>query len=84
MRGRYAVRLGPEDVGRRVTVRRRLGPDEGVEGGPTTTDVVGLLRAWSDDVLEVERDDGTVVPIPEAAVVAARARPPRAPSAEPR
>ena len=75
MRGSYVVRLTAADVGRRVTVRRLLAPEEPRAGRATTTDVVGVLRAWAHGVLEVERDDGERVRIAEADVVAARARP---------
>ena len=69
---RLAVRLSPADVGRRVTVRHRL--QDGV-----LTDVVGTLVAWDggwDGRLEVERRDGSLVPVAAAAVVAAKVVPP--------
>jgi N-acetylglutamate synthase len=68
--GRLVVRIGPADVGRRVTVRHRVSPGEG-----TLTDVVGVLDAWtggSDGVLSVRRRDGRVERVPAADMVAAR------------
>ena len=59
-----AVRISPADVGRRVTVRHRI-------DGPQLTDVVGVLRSWSDGVLRVERRTGEVVVVPARYVVAA-------------
>lgn len=56
----------PEHVGRRVTVRHRLPGDDGV------SDVVGHLRAWEDDVLVVERRDGSTARVAADAVVASR------------
>ena len=69
------VRITPADVGRRVTVRHRL-------GASTLTDVVGRLVAWEGGVLLVERRDGTVTAVAEADVVAAKVvpDPPTAPT----
>ena len=64
-----AVRATPADVGRRVTVRHRT------EDG-RLSDVVGVLRSWSDGVLRVERRSGEVADVPEADVVAAKVVPP--------
>lgn len=70
----YRQQVTPDHVGRRVTIRHRLAPDETTPGsGPTqVSDVVGYLRAWEDGHLEVERRDGSRVRIPEADVVASR------------
>jgi hypothetical protein len=68
-----AVRVTPDDVGRRITVRHEL-----LEASPdaSLTDVVGVLLAWGeDDVLVVERRDGRRVSVPRALVVAARVVP---------
>jgi hypothetical protein len=62
------VAVTPADVGSRVTLRRAL--PEGVG------DVVGVLRSWADGTLTVERRDGSLVSVPEAALVAARVVPP--------
>jgi hypothetical protein len=61
-----AVRIGPADAGRRVTVRRRL------EDGQLS-DVVGVLRSWSSDgVLVVEKRSGEQVAVRADDVVAAK------------
>lgn len=68
--GRLVVRVGPADVGRRVTVRYR--PDR---ASATLTDVVGVLDSWSGGrggALAVRRRDGRLQPVPATAVVAAR------------
>jgi N-acetylglutamate synthase len=69
MRGRYIVRITPDDVGKRVTVRARIPsrPDE-----PSTTDTVGVLRAWDQGKLRIERRDGSLCDVAEADLVAAR------------
>lgn len=72
MRGRYAVRITPADIGRRVTIRIRT---HAPEGQPSTTDVLGVLRSWDKGVLRVERRDGRVAEIPEADLLAARVIP---------
>jgi hypothetical protein len=69
---RYVVRITPADIGARVTVRSRLAAPE---GRATTTDTVGVLRAWSDGFLEIERRDGSVTRLAEADVVAGRVIP---------
>ena len=64
---RLIVRITPRDVGRRVTVRRRV--PEGFR------DAVGVLESWQDGVLTVRRRDGSVVEIDESAMVAAKVVP---------
>jgi len=69
----YALRLGTNDVGQRVSLRRVLG----AEGGrPVYGDVVGELESWTDGVLSVRRRDGLVVRIAEDTVVAGKVVPP--------
>lgn len=75
-----AVRITPDDVGSRVTVRHAL------HGDPTAslTDVVGTLLSWEpaagpDAVLRIERRDGTTVAVPLPDIVAAKVVPPRRP-----
>ena len=69
---RLVVRLSPGDVGARVTVRYRLPEGESA----SLSDVVGVLAAWGDDdVLHVERRDGTAVVVARADVVAAKVVP---------
>ena len=69
-----AVAITPDDIGRRVTVRRV------VTGG--FRDAVGVLESWSDGVLVVRKRDGTTAEIPEDSLIAARivTSPPRASS----
>lgn len=76
-------RITPEDVGKRVSVRRRLTP----EGEPAAYgDVVGELTAWEAGTLMITRKDGSAVGVAEDTVVAAKVVPPapvRGPSALP-
>lgn len=69
MRARLQVRITPEDVGERVTIRSRIaaGPGE-----PHHTDTLGMLRSWHEGVLTVERRDGTSIEIAERDLVGAR------------
>ncbi|WP_043630661.1 putative acetyltransferase [Nonomuraea candida] len=72
MAGRLVIAITSQDIGSRITTRRR------VTGG--FRDAVGILVSWADGVLEVRKRDGTVVTIPEETLVAARvvpAAPPR-------
>jgi hypothetical protein len=74
----YVVRLGPQDVGSRVMIRRRI------DGPVPLSDVVGLLLRWPDgpegDVV-IRRsppDAGDVeVVVALADIVAGRVVPPR-------
>ena len=70
MGARLTVAITPDDLGKRVTIRRAL-PD-GRLG-----DVVGILQAWSDGVLRVRRRDDSVVEIAQTALVAAKVVPSR-------
>ena len=69
MPARFDVRISPDDVGRRVTIRSKI-PAE--PGQPRHTDTLGMLRAWDDGVLRVERRDGTIVELAAADLVGAR------------
>ncbi|WP_203883614.1 hypothetical protein [Planotetraspora kaengkrachanensis] len=71
---RLVVAITPEDVGRRVTVRR-------VDTGGFR-DAVGVLESWTGGVLTLRRRDGSTVEIAEASMVAAKIvnPPPRASS----
>lgn len=73
MRARYVIRIGPSDVGARVSVRSRI---EAAPGQPTATDAVGVLRSWAEGVLVVERRDGTRARVAEADLLAGRRIPP--------
>jgi hypothetical protein len=71
VRYRYEVRIGPEDVGKRVVVRwRRPAPG----GGDEVADVVGPLEAAGEDV---RNRRGELVEIPRERALAARVVPPR-------
>ena len=60
--------VGPGDSGVRISLRRTL-----PEGG--FGDVLGELLSW-DDLVRVQRRDGTVVEIDPTTVVAAKKIPP--------
>jgi hypothetical protein len=66
---RLVVSITPSDVGRRVSLRRRL-PTGGY------TDVVGVLESWSDGRLVVRRRDGERVEIAEDTLAAGKVVPP--------
>ncbi|WP_236051103.1 putative acetyltransferase [Nonomuraea cypriaca] len=72
MAARLVIAITSQDIGARVTTRRR------VPGG--FRDAVGVLEAWDDGVLKVRKRDGTLVVISEETLVAAKvvpAAPPR-------
>ncbi|HSA53126.1 MAG TPA: GNAT family N-acetyltransferase, partial [Yinghuangia sp.] len=80
-------RITPEDVGKRVSVRRTLAPN-GTPGTGRTEygDVVGELTSWADGVLTITRKDGSVARVAERSLVAGKVVPPvpvRGPSALP-
>jgi N-acetylglutamate synthase len=76
----YVIRITPADVGRRVSVRSRLvaGPGE-----PSSTDTVGRLVDWTDDVLTIVKRDGSRARVAVADLLAGKTipepppRPPR-------
>ncbi|MBW3604232.1 MAG: hypothetical protein KY460_04815 [Actinobacteria bacterium] len=69
-RARLAVRITPDDVGRRVTVRsRHHGP------GAAAVDAVGLLRGWREGELHIERRDGSITTVSERDLLAAKVVP---------
>lgn len=68
----YVVRITPADVGQRVSVRSRL-PAE--DGEPSTTDTVGRLLDWTDEVLTIRKRDGTEVQVAEPDMVAGKVIP---------
>ncbi|MEV6031190.1 hypothetical protein ACIHFD_51825 [Nonomuraea sp. NPDC051941] len=72
MAARLIIAITNQDIGARITTRRR------VPGG--FRDAVGILVSWEDGLLKVRKRDGTVVEIPEETLVAAKvvpAAPPR-------
>ena len=64
----YAT-LGPADVGRRVSIRRRVGERD---GRPLLSDLLGHLEDVTDAALTVRRSDGTLVTVSRADVTASR------------
>ncbi|GAA3492303.1 GNAT family N-acetyltransferase [Streptomyces cremeus] len=67
--GRLEVRLTPDDVGKRVSVRRLTGDSA---AGARFADVVGVLTSWTDGVLSITRKNGETVRLDASAVVAAK------------
>lgn len=66
-------RITPRDVGRRVSVRRELPPED---AEASYSDVVGDLVDWRDGVLTITRRDGSIARVAEASIVAAKVVPP--------
>ena len=79
MRARYVVRITPDDVGQRVSVRAWLEDAAERDEGPRHTDVLGELVAWEDGWLSIRRRDGEVVQVDEALLVAGKVIPPPPP-----
>ncbi|GAA3110814.1 hypothetical protein [Nonomuraea salmonea] len=72
MAARLVIAITSQDIGARITTRRR------VPGG--FRDTVGILVSWADGTLKIRKRDGTEVEIPEETLVAAKvvpAAPPR-------
>ncbi|MET7328730.1 hypothetical protein [Nonomuraea sp. NPDC005650] len=72
MAARLIIAITSQDIGARITTRRR------VPGG--FRDAVGILVSWENGLLKVRKRDGTVVEIQEETLVAAKvvpAAPPR-------
>ncbi|HVE99254.1 MAG TPA: hypothetical protein VNA12_08750 [Mycobacteriales bacterium] len=67
----YRIRITPADVGRRVSVRRRL-----VDGRDGLGDVVGDLIGWTSGVLTVRTRGPQDVTVAEEHLVAGRVIPP--------
>ncbi len=62
------ISVGPDDVGRRVSLRRRL-----PEGG--FTDVVGVLENWSAGIIRVRRRNDSLVEFRADTLVAGKVVP---------
>ncbi len=69
--------LGPHCVGQRVVVRRLVPDEHGPTGGPAFTDVLGTMLTWDGNETVVEREDGSRVTLPVAAIVSGKPVPPR-------
>ncbi|MEE1927734.1 GNAT family N-acetyltransferase [Streptomyces sp. TRM 70351] len=72
MSGRLEVRIGADDVGKRVSVRSLT---DSPEAGPAFTDAVGVLTSWTGGVLCVTRRNGDVARIAEDRLVAGKVVP---------
>ncbi|OEJ44822.1 GNAT family N-acetyltransferase [Streptomyces agglomeratus] len=70
--GRLEVRISPDDVGKRVSVRRLA---EAGSPGAKFTDTVGVLTSWDNGVLWITRRSGEVVRIAESTLVAGKVVP---------
>jgi hypothetical protein len=71
LRAKLVVRITPDDVGRRVSVRaRHHGPEA------STVDVVGMLERWEGGGLTVTRRDGTTAWVADEDLLAGRVVPP--------
>lgn len=70
--GRLVVRITAGDVGKRVSVRRGVGPGT---AGAKFTDTVGVLASWDNGVLLITQRNGETVRIPESALVAGKVVP---------
>ena len=73
MRSRLTISITPADVGARVSVRSRIVPAPAT--GPSTTDTVGYLMAWTDTELRIQRRDGSVASVPVGALLAGKVLP---------
>lgn len=71
LRAKLIVRITPDDVGRRVSVRAlHHGPEA------STVDVIGVLERWDDGGLTITRRDGTAAWVADADLLAGRVVPP--------
>src|SRR5260221_12749881 len=72
MRYRLEVRLTPADIGKRVVIRWRPGPDDSKQ----MTDVLGILEQADAGSFAVRTRDGTLVVIPAERAMAGKVVPP--------
>ncbi|WP_063735738.1 GNAT family N-acetyltransferase [Streptomyces sp. RTd22] len=70
--GRLEVRITPDDVHKRVSVRLLTGD---LSGPDRFTDVVGVLTSWTGGVLHITRRSGESVRIAESSLVAGKVVP---------
>ncbi len=80
MRYRLEVRLTPADIGKRVVIRWRPGPDDSKQ----MTDVLGILEDYDAQSFAVRTRDGTLVVIPRTRALAGKVIPPAPPPRRPR
>jgi N-acetylglutamate synthase len=74
MRYRYEVRIGPDDVGRRVVIRWRRPTGA---GGDEVADVLGQLEQADEQAFTVRDRHGGLVVVPRARALAAKVVPSR-------
>ncbi|MGH3320732.1 MAG: hypothetical protein ACRDN9_11225 [Streptosporangiaceae bacterium] len=74
---RFTLTVAPDDVGRRVSLRRKL-PDG------SYADTLGELESWEAGTLRIRRRDGSLVTITEDTLVAGKIVPPPPPRRRPR
>lgn len=65
---RFVIAVGPDDRGRRVSLRRRVPGDK-------FTDVVGVLEDWSAGTIRVRRRNGSLVEFRADTLVAGKVVP---------
>ncbi|MGW7414695.1 GNAT family N-acetyltransferase [Streptomyces sp. NPDC054863] len=70
--GQLEVRLTPDDVGKRVSVRRLTGDST---PGVRFADTVGVLTSWDGGVLSITRRSGETVRVEASSLVAAKVVP---------
>lgn len=70
--GRLTVRINPNDVGKRVSVRSLTESDQ---GGGKFTDTVGVLTSWTSGVLSITRRNGERAQVRESLLVAGKVVP---------
>jgi hypothetical protein len=75
MRYRLEVRLTAADVGQRVVIRWRPGPDDSKQ----MTDVLGILEEYDGHSFTVRNRDGQLVVIPRTRALAGKVVPPAPP-----
>ncbi len=80
MRYRLEVRLTPADIGKRVVIRWRPGPDDSKQ----MTDVLGILEDYDAQSCAVRTRHGQLVVIPRERALAGKVIPPAPPPRRPR
>ena len=76
MKGGLVIRITPDDVGRRVSIRSRIAA---AEGEPSTSDTVGRLIEWQGGILRVERRDGSLATLAADQMLAGKVIPDQPP-----
>ncbi|MBA3279783.1 MAG: hypothetical protein H0U22_13955 [Geodermatophilaceae bacterium] len=71
-----AAGISPDDVGRRVVVRRRLPGQTGPTGGQAYTDVLGIVEHCDAITVSIRRSDDTLTEMLIVDVARAKRIPP--------